>query len=327
MTSRVTQLINWLNEATPYEVEQLELVSGDASFRRYYRFQKSEQSYIAVDAPPETENNEAFLRNAELYQKANVRVPSILHFDSALGFMCLEDFGDLLLSHVLTDDNYQSYYSKALNCLRGIQSISETKDHSLPPYDDALLRRDFSLFTDWLIGTHLRLEVSESEVEMLEKVFHLLSSNFDEQPQVAVHRDFHSRNIMLLEDDELGIIDFQDTAVGPLAYDIVSLLRDCYVRWPDDGVISVLKSYHQQYLGQHSWEQFKRWFDLTGIQRHIKAIGIFARLHHRDGKSIYLQDIPRTLSYIVDIGKQYHELTDFIRFLENRVIVELRKHQ
>lgn len=319
MASRQSQLLSWLNDITTFNLTGLDKVSGDASFRHYYRFNANGTSYIAVDAPPDTENTEGFVDIATAYHGLGVRVPTILGANINQGFMYLEDFGNTLLGDVLNDSNYQQLYHKALQQLIDVQSVTLVQSEPLPAFDEALLNREYGLFTDWLLAKHLNIALTADECSMLKRAFDILSENFKEQPQVGVHRDYHSRNIMVLDDDALGIIDFQDAVIGPVTYDAVSLMRDCYVRWPDEGIVDVLKAWHQGHFNRYSWDTFKRWFDLTGIQRHVKASGIFARLNHRDNKSIYLNDIPRTLRYIVDVGKQYAELGDFVDFIEDRV--------
>jgi aminoglycoside/choline kinase family phosphotransferase len=325
LASRQSQLIQWLNDINPFALNTLEQVSGDASFRKYFRFEGNGISYIAVDAPPETENTKSFVDIATAYHHSGIRVPQVINTNIKLGFMHLEDFGNTILGQVIDESNYQYYYTKALRQLIEIQSVKVVAEKPLPAFDSELLERESSLFTDWLLSKHLNIAPTKNENAMLRRTFELLSENFAVQPQVGVHRDYHSRNIMVLDDDELGIIDFQDAVIGPITYDAVSLMRDCYVRWSDEGVNEVLKAWHNEYFACYEWCTFKRWFDLTGMQRHVKASGIFARLSHRDGKSIYLDDIPRTLNYIVDIGKQYAELEEFAHFVERRILPLLRK--
>ena len=324
MASRQSQLLSWLNSVTPFQLSTLEQVSGDASFRRYFRFNVDGNDYIAVDAPPETENTRGFVELAKAYQASNVGVPEVLESDIELGFMCLEDFGDTLLGEIINDSNYQEYYGTALEQLIDIQVVQTLSGEPLPLYDDVLLAKEYTMFTHWLLGTHLNMTLSAQDNVMLQQAFDLLTLNFKEQPQVGVHRDYHSRNIMVLEGETLGIIDFQDAVIGPLTYDAISLTRDCYVRWPEQCVHSLLVEWYKKHFTEYAWGTFKRWFDLTGIQRHVKASGIFARLNYRDNKPIYLDDIPRTLGYIIDVGKEYAELGDFIGFVEHRVLPELR---
>lgn len=323
MDTREQQLQNWINQETPYRATQLHMVSGDASFRRYFRFQHQEQWIIAVDAPPTHENNEVFINVANAYLQAGIRVPSVKDYSLDLGFMLLEDFGDRLFASAYEDSTISSLYEKALDVLPDIQSVSQTAMGPLPEFDDALLDAEFHLFNHWMLDVHLSLNISDAEWAEIHKAQDLIRDVFKRQPQAGVHRDYHSRNLMLLGNQEatdIGIIDFQDAVVGPITYDAVSLLRDCYVVWPDDMVETLLKSFHQAHFAQYEWHDFKYWFDMVGIQRHIKASGIFCRLCHRDGKQTYLHDIPRTLAYIVNVAKQYPQLSTFSQLIASRIL-------
>jgi N-acetylmuramate 1-kinase len=316
---RQSALIDWINHHTPFQCQQLEAVSGDASFRRYFRFHYQGRTIIAVDAPPAQENSQIFALVSRAYRDCGLPVPSILAADFALGFYCQDDFGNKLFADALTANNCELLYSQALEHLPTIQSCIATEAGPLPAFDDAMLGRESELFSHWLIQVHLDLNLSMQEVQAMEQAFLTLRDNFNSQPQVGVHRDYHSRNLMILPDQAIGIIDFQDAVVGPLTYDAASLLRDCYQDWPDSMVYGLLKDWHGKYYAQFDWLQFKRWFDLTGIQRHVKASGIFARLWHRDGKSVYLQDIPRTLQHLVNVSQHYTELSDFTALVNNKI--------
>jgi aminoglycoside/choline kinase family phosphotransferase len=320
LAQRQAQLMDWINHSTPFLCQQLHMVYGDASFRRYFRFTFDERSIIAVDAPPKFEDSQKFALVAELFAAKGLQVPDILAADHTLGFYCLNDFGDEQFAHQLNDLSCHQLYPKALALLPKIQLCTTTAQAPLPAYDHNLFNREFEIFTQWLLDVHLGYRTSTGQRTMLNDTFNVLADNFFEQPKVGVHRDFHSRNLMMLEDDEIGVIDFQDAVIGPITYDAVSLLRDCYRRWPDDWVSTWLAEFQQQFYPQYPLAKFTRWFDLTGMQRHIKASGIFARLHHRDGKSDYLGDIPRTLGYLVDIGKHYPELHAFAQFVEQEVL-------
>jgi aminoglycoside/choline kinase family phosphotransferase len=318
-TLRREQLIEWINRATPLRCENLQMVSGDASFRRYFRFIENGQSYIAVDAPPKSEDSRKFLSVAEAYQQHGIPVPIIHAIDHDLGFYCLQDFGDKLFADALEPENCHLRYRDALSHLPAIQRCTNTALGTLPKFDDTLITIEFELFTHWLLEVHLDLQLSEAERTMIQQTMDYLRVAFFAQPQVGVHRDYHSRNLMLLADNKMGIIDFQDAVIGPVTYDAASLLRDCYQTWPSALVYIWLKEWHAEYYPQHSWPEFRRWFDLTGMQRHIKASGIFARLCHRDGKEGYLQDIPRTLQYLCDVGSQYKQCQQFAEFVQNKV--------
>lgn len=319
LLERENQLVSWLNKEKLFDGEKLDSVSGDASFRRYFRFTVGDSSKIAVDAPPQKEDSSKFISIARAYQTKGVPVPSVVAQDLELGFMCLQDFGDVLLADQLNDETCVPLYRKALSLLSDIQSVSSTTEGGLPKFDEQLLRDEFYLFSHWLIKQHLKLELSDAELNIMENSFDVLVNNFSIQPQAGVHRDFHSRNLMCLPDESLGVIDFQDAVIGPITYDAVSLLRDCYVRWPDHVVYGLLAEWHQKHFPDVPWDDLKKWFDLTGMQRHVKASGIFARLCHRDGKQSFLKDIPLTLQYIIDVGKQYPELVDFAALVEEKI--------
>jgi len=328
-SSRVQALHQWLNHQFSDENIQLIPLSGDAGFRCYYRFVFEKKSFIAVDAPSDKSNNSAFVFMQECLSKNNVLVPQIVAVDLSLGFFCLADFGETLLADILTAKNMAVTYQKAIDILPSIQTALPHSTQELPHYDQAFVELELAIFTQWLLSEHLSLTLTDNEQKQLQHCFSILTENMLSQPQVLVHRDYHSRNIMVLENSEIGIIDFQDAVIGPVAYDIVSLLRDCYIKWPVEQVTSLLDYYIDMTAKQYSLshitrEQWQRWFDLTGLQRHIKASGIFARLHHRDNKSGYLADIPLTLSYIVDISGQYPELAFIHQLLLERVLPAMK---
>jgi len=328
-SSRVQVLRQWLNQHFSDENIQLTPLSGDAGFRCYYRFVYDNNSFIAVDAPVDKSNNSAFVFMQESLSRNNVLVPKIVAVDLSLGFFCLADFGETLLADILTTENMAGIYQKAIDILPSIQSALPQNTQKLPHYDQAFVELELAIFPQWLLSEHLSLTLTEDEQKQLQHCFSILTENMLSQPQVLVHRDYHSRNIMVLENSELGIIDFQDAVIGPVVYDIVSLLRDCYIKWPEEQRTFLLDYYidmtaKQYSLGHITREQWQRWFDLTGLQRHIKASGIFARLHHRDNKSGYLADIPLTLNYIVEISEQYPELAFIHQLLLERVLPAMK---
>jgi aminoglycoside/choline kinase family phosphotransferase len=327
LAQRQAQLLDWINHSTPFLCQQLEMVYGDASFRRYFRFTYQNQSIIAVDAPPKSEDSQQFVLVAELYAKNGLLVPQLLAHDIHQGFYCLQDFGNRLFGAALDQISCQHLYPQALGLLPSVQLCTRTSQANLPQYDDNLLTAEFEIFTHWLLNVHLKLTLSAQEELIIAQTFACLRANFFAQPQVGVHRDFHSRNLMLLDDGKIGVIDFQDAVRGPITYDAVSLLRDCYQRWPSAWVDKWLADWHTQYYKQYSFKQFKGWFDLTGLQRHIKASGIFARLYHRDGKGHYLADIPRTLAYLCEIGEQYSECQAFAQLISHKIIPRLTEVQ
>ncbi len=304
----------------------LSVVSGDASFRRYFRQAVNGTSYIAVDAPPEKEDSHSFVDVARSWFAQGVAVPEVLKADFEQGFMLLSDMGDQLLLPLLNIDSADNLYTQAMTSLIDIAKTSASVgERALPPYDEALLEREMSLFTDWFLIKHLQLELTAQDKRVLQQTFELLRESALGQVQVPVHRDYHSRNIMVLKDQSLGIIDFQDAVLGPITYDLVSLLRDCYIAWPESRVEDWVNEYfalakQAGLIGPISGMQFKLWFDWMGLQRHIKVAGIFSRLSIRDGKSAYLDDIPQTLNYILQVSAEYDALTEFHQWLNTRIL-------
>ena len=318
---RKLQLHQWLSDVFQTKDFALSSLNGDAGFRRYFRMVIEEQSYIIVDSPNDKCNNESFVDVQKRLAQSKVRVPEILHYQQAQGFFCLSDLGDTCLGDLLTKESVKQWYKKAMAI---IPSIATSDFKGLPLYDAAFIQMELDIFSDWLLGTHWGVTLSKVEQEQLQLCFDQLIESALAQPYCFMHRDFHSRNIML-EDNQLTVIDFQDAVQGPITYDLVSLLRDCYQKWPDSLVRELLKEFVEQYKTampdyDHSLDTWQRWFDLMGLQRHIKACGIFARLHHRDGKSGYLKDIPLTLSYIVDISARYPELTFLHEFSQSLMV-------
>lgn len=311
---------------------QWTMVSGDASFRRYFRWTDPAQSrsWIAVDAPPQHENSRQFYKVARLLEDVNA--PRVLAKDFELGFMLLSDLGDQLYLPLLKQardageqEKVDQLYHRAIDSLVDIQKISAG---SLPDYDTALLRTEMELFRDWFLEKHLKLELSPVEHRLLDTTFEHLIESAHEQPQVFVHRDYHSRNIMDCEgSDEPGIIDFQDAVRGPLTYDLLSLLRDCYIQWTPEQVDLWVSYYLKKSPAVLEKKQFIQWFDWMGLQRHIKVAGIFCRLNYRDGKDGYLKDIPLTLTYILQQAEKYPEMLEFFQWLKDKVIPAFKEVQ
>lgn len=339
---RRSQALNqWVKSLSDWQVNNFQMISGDASFRRYFRFSSHLQSFIAVDAPPETEKNAQFIGLSSALRNLGVCVPKVLHHDVTHGFLLIEDFGDTLFSQAITDpQKAPDLYQRALGLLTQLQKLPQLnlsqETFELPEYDAQLLALESNLFTHWLLQVHLKLTLTDPQQQLLSRVQHYLTQVFFAQPQVGVHRDYHSRNLMLLTDDktgqdQIGVIDFQDAVKGPLTYDLVSLLRDCYVSWPDTFVEQQLRQIHGVHYQQYEWAMFKHWFDCTGMQRHLKAAGIFARLAHRDGKTGYIQDIPRALGYVVTVGRSLSRLPQLewfagaVDLIEQMVLPELHR--
>lgn len=329
MDARQQALTRWVAETLETDRIELVMVSGDASFRRYFRLEHAGSTWIAMDAPPEQEDSHSFVAVAKHWRSNNIITPEIHAVDLGLGFLLLSDFGDDLLLSALQLGSPQvkageRYYSRAMEVLLRIQKLDVNPDYILPDYSDALLHQEMELFRRWLLESKLNLTLSIHDNALLDKCFINLAESALAQPQVPVHRDFHARNLMLLEDDQLGVLDFQDAVRGPITYDLVSLLRDCYIVWPDLEVDSWCQQYYSMALSNGLIEsdlaQFKCWFDRMGMQRHLKAAGIFARLSLRDGKHAYLNDIPRTVDYIVRVSARYHDMQEFGQWLERKVV-------
>ncbi|MBS4050924.1 MAG: phosphotransferase [Methylomonas sp.] len=321
LDQRANALITWLTADLGLQILRIEPASSDASFRRYFRVKHNEGCHVAMDAPPDKENTAAFIRNAALLQKAGLHVPAIYRQNLEQGFLLLEDLGSRSYLDVLKPDNADALYRTALDSLFRLQRGIVPSRCGLPAYDKGLLSRELAIFYEWFLEKRLGIVMPFAVRQILDGC--LIDSAL-QQPQVCVHRDYHSRNLMWLAEDSPGVIDFQDAVIGPVTYDPASLLRDCYIRWPRQQVAEWLEQYYQRLLADRmldcDFRQFERWFDLMGLQRHLKAIGIFSRLQLRDDKPGYLADIPRTMSYVVDVCSRYPELAEFNGFLAHQVL-------
>jgi len=322
-------LIDWLRSIDGLGDVIPQLASGDASFRRYFRLRAGDESFIAMDAPPEQEDCNPFVRIAGYLEAMQLNAPRVLEANINDGFLLLSDLGSTQYLDQLRDDptSAAKLYDDALHSLVQMQNQGAAYQSLLPPYDDKLLRFELSLFHDYLCQKHLGIAFSDEEESNWQSLCNVLVSNALDQPQVFVHRDYHSRNLMVCDSDGPGILDFQDAVDGPLTYDLVSLLKDCYVKWPTSRVQTWARSFYSRMdvsiQQQVDEDLFIRYFDLTGVQRHLKASGIFARLNHRDGKPGYMADVPRTLSYIVEAGAVYEELGFLVELINERCLPAL----
>lgn len=299
----------WLARACPDVNGSVVPASSDASFRSYFRVPTSRGPVILMDAPPDREDSRSFVDVAERLLECGVNAPRVLESDLDEGFLLLTDLGDDCYLACLDDDSADTLYDDAIDALIAIQRHGRTA--GLPDYDEALLRREMTLFPDWLLERHLGLDTAPVRAE-LETTMNALVAAALEQPRVLVHRDYHSRNLMRTAHNNPGILDFQDAVTGPITYDLVSLLRDCYIAWPETRVDDWIERYRERAaaagIDVGDATTFRRWFDLMGVQRHLKASGIFARLYHRDGKPGYLADIPRTWNHIAALLDRHDEL-------------------
>jgi aminoglycoside/choline kinase family phosphotransferase len=324
--ARLEALKRWLETELDFSEYTLTPASSDASFRRYFRVVHDGNSLIVMDAPPDKEDSRPFVAVAKLLFDAGLNVPEVLDQDLDQGYLLLGDLGSTLYLDELGDDSVERLYGDALGALAAIQAC-DPGSGALPDYDRTLLMNEMGLFRDWLVGTHLGITLNAAQADLLDAAYNLLADNALAQPQVLVHRDYHSRNLMVTARNNPGILDFQDAVIGPVTYDLVSLLRDCYIAWPrnrvEDWALGYQKLALQSGILREEHEdprQFLRWFDLMGVQRHLKAAGIFARLNHRDGKTAYLDDIPRTLGYVVEVSGRYPELAGLGEFVEVNVL-------
>lgn len=322
MTDRQIQFENWLKEQ--YQVDSLAIqpLAKDASFRRYFSL-AHDPAWLAVDAPPEHEKNHEFVAVAEAFSKMGVRVPAIRAYDLEQGFLLVENLGRDSYLKVLTAQPHQAdkLYKEAIDKLVNIAGAAHEQHLHLLHFDQSFLAAELNHFNEWYLEKYLDYRLSDSELHMLQKAYDFLISRAAAQPQVCIHRDYHSRNLIVRELDNPGVIDFQDAMLGPLTYDLVSLLRDAYIAWPKEQVETWARYFYEQYAQAHphylkTWPEFLDDFNLMGIQRNLKAIFIFARKWLRDKDRGYLDDIPRTMNYVLTVGKNYPELSAFCTFLE-----------
>ena len=367
--ARLALLKDWLSRELGLHPERVEPASADASFRRYFRAFLDGSTFIVMDAPPGKEDVRPYLKVTRLLEALGAHVPHVHEADIARGLLLLEDLGGThYLSRLNAGDDPERLYGDALRVLADIQVRGEEAATELPPYDREVLARELALMPEWFLGKHLALELSTADSEMIAAAFEFLIGAALAQPAVFVHRDYHSRNLMVVDDRgsggqmrgaqmrgapvrgaqahgaamsgarnggslNPGVLDFQDALRGPIGYDLVSLLKDCYISWPRERVVGWVSGYRALLCSQGgdrggrlvggSEAEFLRWFDLIGVQRHLKVLGIFARLWYRDGKAGYLNDLPLTLDYVRDACARYAELGDLSRFLEQRVVPEL----
>jgi N-acetylmuramate 1-kinase len=294
--------------------------SEDASFRRYWRATLGDgRTCVAMDAPPAQEDCGSFVRVARMLADAGVHAPQVLAQDLEQGFLLLTDLGTRVYLHQLNPGNAAALFADATDALLRWQLA--TRAGELPPYDEALLRREMNLFPEWYIGKHLRRSLSSPQAESLEKIFTLLAQSALAQPAVYVHRDYMPRNLMVCEPNP-GVLDFQDAVLGPITYDVVSLLRDAFISWHEEQVLDWAARYWEKAKRARlpvaaDFGEFWRAFEWMGLQRHLKVLGIFARINYRDGKPKYLADTPRFIDYAVSVSRRYAPLAPLVRLLED----------
>jgi len=343
---RYQQLLAWVKAALlagnlhAGKTINLQTISGDAGFRRYFRILdggNDRPSMLAVDAPPETEKNQAFCHIAQLFRQHGIHAPQIYAVDYQRGFMLIEDMGDTMYWPLLAKSQQgpgvpspvsSALYRDAVHCLLKMQTIHR-EDAGLPVYDAEKLQQEMDLFPEWFVKKLLQTEMTTACTQLLQLLNQQLIQSALAQPQVVVHRDFHCRNLLQVTNNSPGVIDFQDAVIGPVTYDLVSLYRDCYIAWPEAQVKQWALDYREQCLQKKMMtnipeQEFLRWFDWMGLQRHLKVLGIFARLHLRDHKPGYLKDLPLVIHYTLSVAKKYAEFADFVVWFERDLLPKIR---
>jgi len=314
---RIRAIEDWLQTLLNEDFE-MEPASEDASFRRYFRVTHQGKTHIVMDAPPNKEDVHPFIDIARRLEANGVHVPHLFDADLEQGFLLLSDLGSTSYLSALSHETVDGLYADALQALLKIQTANINE---LPYYNRELLHREMELFREWYLGRHLGLPLDRLLTARLEQIYETLIQSALAQPRVFVHRDYHSRNLMVIDENNPGVIDFQDAVIGPVTYDLVSLLRDCYIEWPRERVETWALQYRDMAVEKSIIdaipdEQFLSWFDLMGVQRHLKATGIFARLNYRDGKSGYMNDIPRTLGYVYEVCGRHESLQELKDLLD-----------
>ncbi len=302
----------WL-DTTPYKDYTIEIASADASFRKYYRLSKDSETLLLMDSSLEKESLIPFLDVTSRLLDVGVNAPRIIEQNIKDGYLIIKDFGNIHYLNLLDENNFKTLYSKAIDTILAMQKADVSQ---LPLYDKAFLHFEMDLMREWYLEKKLNITLDKVQEKLIETTIDAISDVVLEQPQrIFVHRDFHSRNIMMDENDEIGVIDYQDAMSGALTYDLVSLLKDCYISYERSEIEKLALEFRDKKALNIDDETFIKWFDFMGMQRHIKVLGIFSRLHLRDGKDGYLKDIPLTLKYVLDTAQKYEETKEFAKLL------------
>ncbi|MBB3225706.1 hypothetical protein FHW69_000296 [Luteibacter sp. Sphag1AF] len=323
LTDRTSARLAWARSVTGDASLELVPASADASFRSYWRGEVDGGTVIVMDSPPEKENPAPWIAIGTRLASAGLHVPKVHAYDATQGFLLIDDLGTRTYLPELNDDSVDALYADALDALIHMQTHVDTRE--LPDFDRAWQTMELEIMPTWFLETHLGQTLACSDWDVIEAAFDVLMHGIAEQPRAFMHRDYHSRNLLVCPEHNPGIIDFQGAMVGPITYDLASLLRDCYIVWDNERVQGWVEGYRLRLLHTHIIEdtvdtdRFQRWFDFAGLQRHIKVLGLFCRLWYRDGKPGYLTDLPRVLTYILDVSRRHHELAAFADLLEARI--------
>ena len=306
---RLALLTEWAKKLYSSNIE-IEKASSDASFRSYYRIRSNNDTKIIMDAPPEKEPLSPFLDITKRLSKANINVPEIFELDEDLGFILMSDLGKTKYLDKLNDETVYCLYTDAMDTIHKMQT--EVDVSNLKNFDSKELTTEMDLFKDWFLKKHLNHNFDNEGLNNIQECFDSLVKIILEIPTTFVHRDFHSRNLMITDSNNPGVLDYQDALIGPITYDAVSLLKDCYVNWDKKLITEMLSTYYKKIKADYNnieFDEFSFWFDVVGLQRHFKAIGIFSRLNYRDNKITFMRDIPRTYKYVDEVINKYTELT------------------
>lgn len=325
MHERKNALEEWLVCVIQHKNFTLTPLAGDASFRRYFRIEYNGRSEVVMDAPPGKEDLAPFIYIAQKLASAGVLTPKILAINKEQGFLLISDLGERLLLDELSPQTANTFYMQAMRTLFKLQQCS-IEDPLISSFDNLFMLKEMNLCPEWFFNAYLSLTLDEAETKLIQNTFNWIATEVSKQPIVFIHRDYHSRNLMLVDTPcgrELGVIDFQDAMRGPAAYDLVSLLKDCYIAWPRENVLEWITFFYQNspIASHYTLKEWTRSFDLSGLQRHLKVLGVFCRLALRDGKPGYLKDLPLTLHYVLECAGLYEELRPFYDFLEKKVLL------
>ena len=314
---RLALLTEWAKKLYSSNIE-IEKASSDASFRSYYRIRSNNDTKIIMDAPPEKEPLSPFLDITKRLSKANINVPEIFELDEDLGFILMSDLGKIKYLDKLNDETVYCLYTDAMDTIHKMQT--EVDVSNLKNFDSKELITEMDLFKDWFLKKHLNHNFDNEGLNNIQECFDSITKIILEIPTTFVHRDFHSRNLMITDSNNPGVLDYQDALIGPITYDAVSLLKDCYVNWDKKLIAEMLSTYYKKIKADYNnieFDEFSFWFDVVGLQRHFKAIGIFSRLNYRDNKITFMEDIPRTYKYVDEVVNKYTELTSVKEMLND----------
>ena len=306
--NKLSDLTKWLKKYYSLDFT-IEKASEDASFRSYYRIISQGDTKIIMDAPLQHEPLTSFLDVTKRLALAEINVPIIYEVDESKGYILMSDLGKNNYLNVLDKETVYCLYTDAIDVICKIQN--NTSKEGLKAFDINTQITEIDLFKDWFLEKHLKMKLDEDQSIYFKNFNEILTGHISAIPTTFIHRDFHSRNLMVMDKNNPGVLDYQDAMIGPITYDLVSLLKDCYVKWDDGLIYKMAKTYFQRLEKSITYDEFEYWFDMTGLQRHLKAIGIFSRLHYRDKKSSYLGDIPRTFNYMIELCAKYPELHEF----------------